>query len=206
VIPENFSECYKIKVVSKSGKGSGKNKKMEISYSTSLTFENPLKLPELQNQFGQGHGTNNDGVAEHILNENWSWGPAFDGTMRPWGRVVEIDGVPQQRVKPFVAIPNNLREFFNTGTTFSNNLSLGGGNELSNYYLSVGDVTQKGIVPTSEFKRTSFMVNGSTKLTNKVYSSSSLNYVRTANNALLSGQSEESSFNALIQKLLGHVL
>lgn len=188
-----------ILITTKSGKGAGKNKKMEISYSTSLTFESPLKLPELQNQFGQGHSTSNDGVGEHILNENWSWGPAFDGKMRPWGRVVEIDGVPQQRVKPFVALPNNLRDFFNTGTTFSNNLSLGGGNELSNYYLSVGDVTQKGIVPTSEFKRTSFMINGSTKLTNKVYSSSSINYVRTTNNALLSGQSDESSFNALIQ-------
>lgn len=182
-----------ILITTKTGKGAmGKNKKMEINYNTALTFETPLKLPTFQNEYGQGGGGKPD------LRENFSWGSKFDGQIRPWGKAVLIDGVLQQKVKPYSALPNNIRDFFDVGQTFTNNLSLGGGNEQSNYFFSLGDVTQKGITPTTKYKRTSLLVNGSTKLSNKVYASSTVNYIRNINNAPLGGQSDESAFNNII--------
>ncbi|MBK9480648.1 MAG: hypothetical protein IPO02_01405 [Bacteroidetes bacterium] len=40
--------------------------------------------------------------------ENFSWGLPFDGQLRPWGQI--IDG--NQKVKPYVAIEDNVKDFF----------------------------------------------------------------------------------------------
>jgi hypothetical protein len=48
-------------------------------------LESVLKLPDYQNEYGQGVA-----LDQPDLRENWSWGPRFDGLMRPWGQ--EIDG------------------------------------------------------------------------------------------------------------------
>jgi hypothetical protein len=84
-------------------------------------------MPKFQNQFGQG---DMNGVFDD-RRENFSWGLPFDGQLRPWGQI--IDG--NQRVKPYVAIEDNVKDFFNTGEALENNLSLSGGTEKSNFLL-----------------------------------------------------------------------
>src|SRR6185295_10794704 len=106
-------------ITTKKGKdAAARGKKAEVSVASSLVFENVLKLPDFQNQFGEGFF----GSTPHHLNENTSWGSEFDGKNRVWGRVVNN----QQRVKPFVALPNNVKEFFETGKTLTNSVSMQG--------------------------------------------------------------------------------
>jgi TonB-linked SusC/RagA family outer membrane protein len=115
----------------------GKAGKLKIEYSGSLNLSTAGKLPTYQNEFGTGWG----GVA--VLDENGSWGPKFDGTVRGWGSIV--DG--QQLTKPYVALKNPLRQFYVTGHEVSNTIALSGGSETNRFYFSYGNVSSDGIVP-----------------------------------------------------------
>jgi TonB-linked SusC/RagA family outer membrane protein len=169
-----------IMITTKSGrsrKGSGKT---EVTYSTSYTLSNILKYPEFQDKWGQGD-------FQHVPNdrrENFSWGEPFDGTLRPWGQL--ING--QQQVKPYVAQKNNVRDFFNTGKTWENNLSIGSGNEKSSYFLSLNTLQNDGVVPNNFYNKYSIRFNGTTQLSNNFYSSINLNYLNLHSRTEAQGQ------------------
>ena len=146
-----------------------RNMDSEINFSSSVTFDTPLRLPEFQNQFGQGF------FGQPDYQENTSWGPAFDGELRPWGNIVDN----QQRVKPYVALPDNVKDFFDVGKTFTNNVSFRGGNESNTFYLSYSNVNSDGFIPTDNdsYNRHTFAVRGSSKLTKNLTASGSVNFI-----------------------------
>lgn len=178
-------------ITTKSGASRRSRKKMEMSFKTAYTLSNILKLPDFQNQYGQGDvlGFPTD------RRENFSWGLPFDGQMRPWGQA--IDG--EQKVKPYVALPDNVRNFFNTGTTWENTLSLTGGGENSSFYLSIGALNNKGVIPHNFVDRYSIRFNGTTNLTNRFYASFGLNYITTNQRVDQSGQGQGSVWNNVLQ-------
>ena len=61
--------------------------------------------------------------------DNFSWGAPFTGKTEPWGQ--EIDGVTQ--MKPYSALPNNVKDFFNTGFAADNNLGISSGDDKSSF-------------------------------------------------------------------------
>ena len=127
--------------------------KTEITLTTSNTFSSILKLPEFQNEYGQGYYTGDDTGRPLIVNgvyqytndprENGSWGGPFTGVVQPWGQ--SIDGVRQQ--KAYSAVKNNVRDFFNTGFSTDNNLSFSGGGEKSSFYLGLNALNSDGPFP-----------------------------------------------------------
>lgn len=177
----------------KNMKGGATNKKIEITLNSSTTFSTVLKLPELQNEYGQGNIYS--GPYPDDRRENFSWSYAFDGKDRPWGQV--IDG--KQRVKKYEAIPSNVRDYFNTGVTYNNTLGITGGNEKTTFYLSLNAVKGKGIVPNTDNSKYNVRYNGSTQLSNNFTATYSANY--TNNNYLLpaGGQNNGSVTSALVQ-------
>ncbi|MFM2206775.1 MAG: hypothetical protein RL213_750 [Bacteroidota bacterium] len=181
-----------IMITTKRGKTgvSGKSK-MEVTVNSNVTFSDVLKLPDFQNTYGQGDV---DNVADD-RRENFSWGLPFDGQLRPWGQ--EING--QMRVKPYEALPNNLKDFFNTGVAYNNNVSFSGGSEKSSYYLSVGALNSKGMVPTTAYDKYNLRFNGNTELANHFKSSISVNYSNVESNLPIGGQRDASVYNQLIQ-------
>ena len=168
--------------------------KTDITFSSSLTFSNVLKLPTFQNTYGEGDVY--PGRDPKDRRENFSWGLPFDGNYRPWGQV--INGT--QRVKPYSAIPDNVKDFFNTGTTVNNNLSLSGGTDKSTYYLSLNAQNNKGIVPTTSYDKYGVRFNGTTELSNYFTSSIALNYTNIASNLGSGGQKDASIYDNLIQQ------
>lgn len=167
-------------ITTKNGLGAAaRGRKFEVSYNTSLQFQNILKLPEFQNSYGQG------GEFEPDSRENFSWGPKFDGQTRPWGQAV--DG--KQRVKPYSAVPNNVKNFFNTGTLYTNTLSVSGGKENVGYYFSFGNVLNKGVMPTTEQKRYTFRLGGNFNLSDKFSTNATIFYAKTNGRNTIQGQS-----------------
>ncbi|MBR5929345.1 MAG: TonB-dependent receptor plug domain-containing protein, partial [Prevotella sp.] len=76
-----------------------------IEYNGGLQWESVLRLPQSQNDFGMGwYGNKTD-------DENGSWGPKFDGSMLRYGAIYDNS----QNMKSYVAIKNNLKDFFDTG-------------------------------------------------------------------------------------------
>jgi len=164
-------------ITTKSGKMKG-SKKTEIIVSSSYNFESVLRLPEFQNTYGQG------GQKAPDSRENFSWGPKTDGTTKPWGQQVG----DSQRVKPYIDLPNNVREFFDIGSVWTNSVSLAHNEDKTSYYMSFANVDQKGVMPGTEYKRTSVRLTGTAELTPKIYSSASINYIRSNGDLSVQGQ------------------
>jgi TonB-linked SusC/RagA family outer membrane protein len=171
-------------------KGS-KNTKTQVSFSTSYTMEEPLRLVQYQNEFGQGLYGNS------VLHENTSWGPAFDNKMHPWGNTVDSS----VRVKVYRALPDNVKEFFETGTAYNNSLSITGGNDQTTYYFSYSNITADGIFPTDadSYSKHTVTLNSSHKISKKIATSASFNYIKKKTKYVPTGQGGQSVYNQIMQ-------
>ena len=146
-----------ILITTKSGRA---QKGVGVEYSSTYTMENPLDIPDWQYEYGSGsRGVKPTSKSEAIANGRISWGAKLDGSS-----VVQPDGV----ARPYSAQKNNIRNFYNNGTTFSNTLALSGGNENLNFRFSVSDMENKGIVPNSSLNRKTFNLSVSANLAKKL--------------------------------------
>lgn len=174
-------------ITTKTGK-SLKGKRSEIIASSFYNFESILKLPDFQNQYGQG------GRKQPDSRENFSWGPRFDGIVRPWGQRIG----DSQRVKPYVALPDNVKDFFDLGSVFTNNISFAQNNDKNSYYMSLNNIEQKGVMPGTEYKRTGVKLSGTADITDKIYTSATINYIRSSGDLSIQGQGN-SPYNQILQ-------
>jgi len=167
----------------------GKQGKMSVDFTTTTTFTQINRTPKYQNQFGQGW----DGI--HYLGENGSWGPRFDGQQRVWGNVVNNS----QLIKPYSFQKDQLENFFTTGTSRINSLSVSGGQGDSTVRLSYSNTAQDGIYPTDAdaYERNNLTLSGSTKF-KKLSVSGSMNYVNTNGSSVATGQGL-TAYNNLLQ-------
>jgi TonB-linked SusC/RagA family outer membrane protein len=171
----------------------GRAGKLKLEYSGSVNFSKVGKLPDYETEFGQGWG----GV--FVLDENGSWGPRLDGKPRLWGSVVDNS----QLIKPFSFQKNGLRDFYETGRELNNTVSLSGGNEISRFYFSYGNVSSDGVIPTQAdlLTRNSFSLRSNSTF-NRVTVNASFNYVNRKLNTPSSGQNGNDGgglFNSLLQ-------
>lgn len=145
----------------------GENSKgLGIRINSSLFVETAFKLPEFQNEYGQG----NSGEFAYVdglgggLNDNitYSWGPRLDvdnlvpqfdsPVTLPDGMVVRggdtslYNGLPITPT-PFNSHPDNLKDFYQTGITTINNASVSNGFGNGNYRLSFTDLRSESIIP-----------------------------------------------------------
>ncbi|SCY86030.1 TonB-linked outer membrane protein, SusC/RagA family [Flavobacterium anhuiense] len=172
---------------------SAKNKsKISIDFLTSTDFNQVARVPHLQNEFGQGWSglsySTWSGVANAnntASNENGSWGAKYNGEVRPWGAI--INGV--QQAKPYVALPSNIKDFYTTGTTFTNSMRISGGGENSNFSLNASTVNSDGIFPTTAdaYKRNTLGINAGIS-TGKFTVRTSVNYINKNQNVVNTGQ------------------
>jgi len=125
-------------------KGAG-NDKPVVTLSNSTQLQQVSFYPELQTQFGSG------GYGQYTPYENWSWGPAFDGSMVEIGKMLP-DGTTQ--MVPY-SPRNDRKEFFNTGVVMQNDVSLA----AKDFYISLQDARIKGIVPDDKNRRTGLRLN-----------------------------------------------
>jgi TonB-linked SusC/RagA family outer membrane protein len=176
-------------ITTKSGqKGAKKN---EVTVNSTTTFSNILKLPEFQNEYGQGAANIPDPL------ENFSWGPKFDGQEREWGQM--IGGVRLK--KAYAAQKDNIKNFFELGKAFDNTVSLNGGGEKTGYYLSLNSLNSDGVMPGNhdKYNRYGVRFNGNAELSNKFYTSVSINYNKIKSNLVQGGQGPGSVYDQVLQ-------
>jgi TonB-linked SusC/RagA family outer membrane protein len=191
-----------ILITTKSAKN---NSKIAVEIMTSTDFSNVARIPHLQNDFGEGWAgkswSNWAGHPENSSsNENGSWGPAFNGEIRLHGAIINSG----QQIKPYVALKNNIRDFYQTGNTFTNNVRISGGGTNSNFSLNFSDVNSDGIIPSDadSYKRRTVGLNAGLT-SDKLSVRTSINYVKKDQNAVNTGQGSDSGEgNVLMQDLL----
>lgn len=191
-----------IVIKTKSGKGS---KGIGVSLNSTASFETVLRLPDYQNVYGQGlngefgfkdgnGGGLRDGVDE-------AWGPKMDGQLltqfdsptsngfrggdvgnlyaqiAPVNLTNQLNGRGEITATPFIARPDNIRNFFETGQTLTNNIALTGGNDFGTFRLSFTNLDQKGFVPNTDLKRNTIAFNGGYNLSKKLTANINFNYM-----------------------------
>ncbi len=178
---------------------SGKNTKgLGISYNTSFFVDSAFRLPDFQNEYGQGQA----GVFEFVDglgggtsdNITYSWGPRLDvgnlipqfdspvtladGTVVRGGDTALYSGLP---ITPtaFRSNPDNLKDFYNTGTTLINNIAISNGFEKGNYRLSFTDLRSESIIPGVNLDRQTVSARLGFMPTDKLNINSAISYVNS---------------------------
>jgi len=96
------------------------------------------KLPEQQAMYKQGTYYN---------------GTFTDQTSRSWG----------DRFEANEPIYDNMGDFFETAYAYDNSFSVSGGSANGNFYLSASNLSQSGVVPTTDYGRSTVRFNGEQK-------------------------------------------
>ncbi len=163
-------------------KGTKNSEKFRATLNSTFTFEELAYIPEVQTRFGQGYQGAQD------FTENTNWGPELDGSMQPTGLA--------QTLYPYIARKNNIKDFFNTGSTALNSIAVSSGDENSYMNFSIGNQNTEGIVPGDIFKKNNFNLSAG-KTAGKLSINGNMRY--TASNVNTAGGVDGSIYNSLLQ-------
>ena len=169
-----------IVITTKKGKAT-KGKKINVHINSSTEISQISQVPELNTKYAQGWaGTWYSGFFA-------SWGPkisesGYSKDPSVWSYPgFDVDGaiVPKANADPSLGPVKtyNQFDFFQTGVTNNNSISLSGGNDKSSFYVSASDMRDKGVIPNNVIRRNTFKVSGQTELSDRFKISGNANYM-----------------------------
>jgi TonB-linked SusC/RagA family outer membrane protein len=199
-------------------KDGSKKQGLGVSINSSITFDSAFRLPEFQNEYGQGNSGNFeyvDGLGGGI-NDNitYSWGPRLDagnliaqfdspvtladGTVVRGGDTSLYSGLP---ITPtlFQSNPDNLKDFYQTGVTAINNIAINDSFERGSYRLSITDLDSESIIPGVNLERKTAALKVNFNPSPKTRITSSVNYVNSSSdNRPANGYGSENANYSLV--------
>lgn len=153
----------------------GKKGVSEVRVAHQTQFESVSFYPKLQNEFGSGSTSNNQ-VYDPV--ENQQFGPAFDGTMRPIGAAFQDGTFQMVKYSP----TRDKYDFWETGVTNQEDLSISSGDEKSTFYLSGQYLNTDGTTWHDNYKRASVRLNGTRDMGNKLKAIYTVNFIQNTSN------------------------
>lgn len=170
----------------------GRNKsKTEIVVNAGMQFSSVATLPEFQNEFGTGWDGN------LTLDENGSWGPRLNDQFRVYGPVVDNS----QMAKNYTAIPNNIRNFYETGVQYNTSVAVSGGTAKTSFYASYSKIKDDGILPRNKdtYDKNTFSLRGSHQAKPWLKMETSLNFTTQQTDQVSQGSGQQSILEGLYQ-------
>jgi len=166
-------------------RGQATSGKIQTTAISSYTWDTPAILPTFQNLYGQGSGGQFkfvDGAGGGIQDFNdQSFGPRFNGQPITQFTSPVVNGVLQPI--PWVAHPNNISSFFNTGRTFDNNIGFAGGTDRASARLSFGSTNTTGIIPNNTFQKFTGNLAATLNVSSRLSTNADIQYINnTAHN------------------------
>lgn len=128
-------------------------------------------------------GYSNDPNANGATQTTRSWGPHKDEVPQEVLNDLGVD-----KIDTF----DPREQFYQTGMTFKNAISLRGGTDNTTYYASIGNTNQDGIVPGTELEKTNVMARFGTSLSEDLNVETSLHYINTSNLWMSEGNGAQS--------------
>jgi TonB-linked SusC/RagA family outer membrane protein len=178
-----------IMITTKKGSGTG-TKKFNVDISSSVSFDQVNKLPQLQSTYLQGTLNSYDPTS------TLSWGPKkdtmfWDGLGASSNKGYDKNGNLVGKSDPTHKIPfspyDNLNTFFKTGVTANNNFSISGGSDQGSFRLGISNLNQTGIIPLTKLVKTTATLSGEHKIGKIAVISGSGSYINSATDGTLSG-------------------
>ena len=144
----------------------GKEGRISINVSSSATFDRPLLTPKIQNVYG----ATVDPTAETLSVD--SWGKKLSDLTAD---ELNYSGAKLRNT----ASNDDVNDFFRTGATFNNSISVSGGTETVRTYFSYANSYSDGMMRNNNYKRNTLSFRQSYSLFNKKLNIDlSLNYVQ----------------------------
>ena len=159
----------------------GKEGKMEITFNSNTSFETPLTTPRFQNSYG-GYRAANGGSLEYD-----SWGDRLSGEGK---HIYEYAGdkqyfedgtVLQSYLRNYAS--DDVADFYSTGINTTNSISVSGGTEKIQTYVSYSNTQSIGMIASNKYDRNTFAFRQTYKIWDRLTVNASANYnqVKTRN-------------------------
>jgi TonB-linked SusC/RagA family outer membrane protein len=174
--------------------GASAGKKLNIEFSSSVSTDQVSQLPPMQLVYAQGS------AGSYINAQTNAWGPPistlrhsnttkdpyyYDAVLGDFKGVIVPSTAPDAGAE--VAMVDNIKNFFVTGLTTNNNISLSGGNDATKYYFSAGYVNSKGVVPRNEWSKLSFNLNGEHRFAKWLTTGAKITYTNSGGTRIQQG-------------------
>ena len=157
-----------------------------VSINSNISFNDVLKWPDYQYEYGQGTGRafNADGElfysyrpsedGAHTGGTSSAFGPKFEGQSY-YQYDPELEGQSTTRL-PWRPYKDNIEGFWRTGSTVTNNISLEGGNLESSARASITHSKNKWIMPNTGYERITAALSLNQRISEKIKLNAKLNY------------------------------
>jgi TonB-linked SusC/RagA family outer membrane protein len=160
--------------------GSAKRKGWGVTFNSNASMEKVNRWPDLQYEYGQGTDgspyysflAGPDGASTSATSS--AYGPKFDGQM-----FYQFDPVTQKQATvrtPWIAYPDKLNSYFETGNTITNSITVDGGTDKTTARFSATNVMNNWIIPNTGYKRNTISLSVNSKVNEKLQISSKINY------------------------------
>ncbi len=157
----------------------GKEGKMEVTFNSGTTFDTPLMTPALQNSYG---GYTVDKFGNATLSYN-SWGQRLTGNDtfiheyigdKKYFEQEDGKNIKQAYLRNYAK--NDIAEFYSMGFSTNNSLSVSGGTEKIQTYVSYSNSHSVGMVETNRYNRNTFAFRQTYHLWDRVTLNVNANY------------------------------
>ena len=178
-------------ITTKKGSAAGTGK-TDVTFSTNFTFNTPAVYPEVQLKYAQGSG------GKYSPKSSLSWGPLISDLPKDPGYGGETDNAytkqygmhPGQYYQPQRAeagldpwttpgVYENIKDFFQTGHTFANNVSVAHNFGTGNFVFSLGNTNSTGIIDGTYLNRYKARFGSEARLNKYFTMGFNVNYVQS---------------------------
>ncbi|HEV7347648.1 SusC/RagA family TonB-linked outer membrane protein [Telluribacter sp.] len=148
-------------------KNRGTGQGISLTYNTNFTSDTPLDYTDYQYEYGQGE----NGIrpkAPFPTSGQWSFGEKF----QPGMTQILFDGVEV----PYVPQRNQIRQFYQNGSTWTNTITLASGGENGGFSISASNLDNRTILRGSGYDRKTINLGFTQTLAKKLTVSGNVNY------------------------------
>ncbi len=149
-------------------KSGSKSTGIGVELNSNFQAQQALDYTDFQYVYGQGEfGKRPTSVAEAQSSGVFAFGEKMDGKLTP-----QFDGSMQ----PYSPNKDRIKNFYRTGTSFTNSVALSGGNDKGNFRLSFANTDANAIVPNSDYHKKIMNLGLNYKFTDKLSVQLNANY------------------------------
>jgi len=174
--------------------GTKKNQGIGVTVNSNVSMNTVLKWPDYQYEYGQGtgravnaagepyysYGATADGASTSSTSS--AFGPKFDGQMYyQYDPVKQGRGDERTLWRPY---EDNIKGFWRTGNTITNNVSLEGGSDKGTARISVTHSKNEWIMPNTGYERITAQTGLNYKLSNKLKINTKISYTNKSSDNL----------------------
>lgn len=183
--------------------GSKKNKGIGVTLNSNTSVNTILKWPDYQYEYGQGtgkalntagqkyysYGATEDGASTSGTSS--AYGPRFSGQQYyQYDPVIQNKGASRTLWQPY---EDNIKGFWRTGFTTTNNISLEGGSDKGTARVSLTHSKNEWIMPNTGFERITAQTALNYKISDKLKINTKINYTnKTSDNLPATGYNNQS--------------